>query len=371
MADRESDRPLPERYRHRILVTRFSALGDVAMTIPVVYSVARGNEDCEIVVVTRPSMTTMFVNAPANVIVKGVNLNDYKGMGGLWRLAGELMEEYRPDMMADLHGVLRTYVIGLYMRLHGVKVATIDKGRRGKRALTRRRAKIMLPLTSQRARYREVFYRLGLAVDEHFTTLYGADGKGDAKRFSFISAPKKAGEKWLGIAPFAKHAGKIYPPELMKKVLDGLLAAYPTLRVFLLGGGDEEAKVLSGWAAEYPDRVISLAGVKAGFKTELALMSYFDAMLTMDSANMHLASIVGTPTVSVWGATHPYCGFKGWKQSDSNVVQLSMTCRPCSVFGNKACFRGDYHCMAGIPPRVIIEKVGRLLTAPEKGKENG
>lgn len=77
----------------------------------------------------------------------------------------------------------------------------------------------------------------------------------------------------------------------------------------------------------------------------------------MDSANMHLASLVGLRTVSVWGATHPYTGFLGWRQRTRDVVQLDMTCRPCSVFGDRPCFRGDYHCLAGITPKMIIEKL--------------
>ena len=80
-------------------------------------------------------------------------------------------------------------------------------------------------------------------------------------------------------------------------------------------------------------------------------------MLTMDSANMHLASVSSVPVISVWGATHPYCGFKGWRQNDADIVQLPMTCRPCSVFGSKACHRGDYMCLTAIEPSMIADKV--------------
>ena len=94
---------------------------------------------------------------------------------------------------------------------------------------------------------------------------------------------------------------------------------------------------------------------------ELALMSHLDVMLAMDSGNMHLASLVGTPVVSVWGATHPYAGFMGWGQSEKNAVQISLPCRPCSIFGNKPCIRGDYACLRQITPNQIIEKVESLL----------
>lgn len=81
-------------------------------------------------------------------------------------------------------------------------------------------------------------------------------------------------------------------------------------------------------------------------------------MISMDSANMHLASIVGTRCVSIWGATHPYAGFLGFGQSENDVVQINdLTCRPCSVFGDKECYRGDWACLEEINVQQIIDKI--------------
>lgn len=341
-----------------VLVARFSALGDVAMTIPVVYSVCRCNPDTRFIFITRPSQTSMFVNPPENLVVLGIDVKRYKTPVDYWRLFKELKKEYDIDAFADLHGVIRTYMLGLACTLHGVKRHAIRKGRMHKRALTRPRNKIMLPLLSSRARYREVFFNFGFAIEEKFTSIYG-DGKGDPAMFAGITAPKQPGETWIGIAPFAKHKGKIYPPELMEKVIDSLSQRSDT-KIFLFGGGEEERKILGEWAAKYPD-TISLAEKKHGFPVELALLSHLDTMVSMDSANMHLASLVGVRVISIWGATHPYCGFKGFKQRESDIVQLPMTCRPCSVFGNKPCARGDYYCLAGLPPQVIINKVNSIV----------
>ena len=81
----------------------------------------------------------------------------------------------------------------------------------------------------------------------------------------------------------------------------------------------------------------------------------------MDSSNMHLASLVGTPVVSVWGATHPYAGFMGWGQSESNAVMIDMPCRPCSIYGNKICAKGDYPCLTGITPEQIAGRMDIVL----------
>lgn len=342
-----------------VLVARFSALGDVAMTVPVLYSACRCYPDVQFTMVTRRSMTSIFINPPENLTVIGADLEKYSGPQGLYRLFRQLREQVHFDGFIDLHEVLRSKLIALYCRLHGIPVATINKGRKGKRALTRRHNKVLLPLTSTRARYRQAFHRIGLPVDNRFEGLYGPGGKADPQIFAQISAPKAEGERWVGIAPFAKHVGKIYPPAMMEQVVK-TISAIDGVRIFLFGGGGEEAAVLDTWAQQYPG-VTSLAGKRYGFPVELALVSHLDVMVTMDSANMHLASLVLTPVVSIWGATHPYCGFKGWRQKEDDIVQLPMTCRPCSVFGNKPCFRGDYHCLRGISPQVVAEHIMKYL----------
>lgn len=165
------------------------------------------------------------------------------------------------------------------------------------------------------------------------------------------------------MAPFAAHQGKIYPSEKMKEVVRLLATAKPggrRTRVFLFGGGEKEEKILSGWQTEI-EGVVSLAGLRAGFAAEIALMNHLDAMLCMDSANMHLASLAGIPVVSIWGATHPYCGFSPWNAAPDSMIGLPVECRPCSVFGNKACHRGDYICLTAISPEVVAAKVFQTI----------
>ena len=352
--------PRNNRVPRSVLITRFSALGDVAMAIPVVYSVCRGNPDTKFVFVTKKSQESLFINPPANLTVLGIDFkNEYHRVIDLWRLFRELRKEYGIDAYADLHGVLRSYALCALATLHGIKCHSIRKGRRNKRALTRSRNKVMLPLLSSRARYREVFFRFGFSMNETFKGLYGDGGKADPAIFASVTAPKKEGDKWVGIAPFAKHPGKIYPTDMMEHVVEEI-ASKPGVKVFLFGGGEHERKILGEWASKF-DNVISLADKRHGFPLELALLSHLDTMVSMDSANMHLASLVGVRVVSVWGATHPYCGFKGFRQKEADIVQLPMTCRPCSVFGNKPCSRGDYHCLAGIPPQMIVNKVKSII----------
>jgi ADP-heptose:LPS heptosyltransferase len=90
---------------------------------------------------------------------------------------------------------------------------------------------------------------------------------------------------------------------------------------------------------------------------EIAFMRTLRLMLTMDSANMHLASIAGTRVLSIWGATHPNAGFLGYGQDESDCIQHNdLPCRPCSIYGNKKCKFGDYRCL-DMSPEIIIKRV--------------
>lgn len=340
----------------KLLIIRLSAFGDVAMTVPVIDTLAKQYRQLEITVLSRPFVAPLFAEMPANVRFRGVDVEQYRGFGGLYRLFGELKKE-KFDAVADLHNVLRSRVLRALFGLSRVRTAHIDKGHREKKALVRPKHKVMQQLASSFSRYEDVFGKLGYPVKTDFRSIY-ADGKGDASLFqAIIGMPD--GKPWIGIAPFAAHKGKKLPEATMAALTRELSASHPDWRIFLFGAGEAEQRLLEGWASGKPN-VESLAG-KLKLSQELALMSHLSVMVSMDSANMHLASLTGTPVVSVWGATHPFAGFMGWKQSTDNAVQTELPCRPCSIFGNKPCLRKDYACLTHITPRQIINKIEKLI----------
>lgn len=336
-----------------VLITRFSALGDVAMTIPIVYPVCEANPDVTFVFATRKAMAGMFVNCPKNLIVLGIDMNKYKGLLGPWKLARNLHFRYNFDAMADLHDVLRTKLMRLVLKCKKVPVAVIDKGRREKRLLTS--GKSRQPVASTHTRYRNVFSQLGLNLGQEFTNIFA---QGEVPSSAIVPA-KGDNELWIAVAPFSQHKGKEYPLEQMQMVINEM-ARWEHCHIFLMGGGKKERDMLDPIMRRY-NNVISLPHIKHSFVDELVLLSHCDVMVTMDSANMHLASLVELPVVSVWGATHPACGFMGWHQALKDTVQLDLECRPCSVFGNKKCKYQDYHCMHDISPEMIIKKVLNIL----------
>lgn len=318
-----------------MLAYRFSAFGDVAMTAPVFREFLEQNPDVEIVMVSRNNFEALFADIP-NVIFKGINLDDYKGIFGLRRLAKELIKEFNPDLIANLHDVIRTKVLDKIYRRKGLKVFKINKGKEEKEHLTDvwNLNKVQLKKTVER--YADVFREMGFKVE-----------------LSHQLRPKSIKKSGIGFAPFAQHQGKMLPLEKSYELVR-ILAKKHT--IYFFGGGKSETEILEKWEKEIPN-TFSLAG-KLSLTEELKKISELELMISMDSANMHLASLMGTRCVSIWGQTHPFAGFLGFGQSEEDVVQVKdLTCRPCSVFGDKECYRGDWACLGEMDIQKIVDKV--------------
>lgn len=345
--------------KDHLLIIRFSALGDIAMAVPVVASLARQYPDLRITVLSRPFARVLFEGLAPNVGFMGADIKkEYAGLRGMNALYRRLVAK-NITAVADFHNILRSNYLRLRFNLGHYHVAHINKYRRGKHRLTRSNDKVMEQQPTSFHNYLEVLARLGYTVEPTFTSIFPPEG-GHLRLLPHVIGEKKKFQQWIGIAPFAAHKGKIYPEQNMEKVIVQLIQRHPSCRIFLFGGGGDEKVVIDGWAEKYKN-CINASAVVGGLKNELILMSHLDVMISMDSANMHLASLTATPVVSIWGATHPFAGFMGWHQNPDNAIGLNLPCRPCSVYGNKPCLRGDYACLKNISPEMVLEKVAKLL----------
>lgn len=326
-------------------------MGDVAMCVPVVWSLAKKYNDLQIIFLSRQNFAPMFASCPGNVKFVGVDLKkDYKGIAGLNRLFREI-KAMQIDAYADFHDVLRTKYLRLRTLISGIKTVKIDKGRAGKKRLVKKGAINSAPLQTTIERYAEVLKKIGF----DFTTDFQSIFTDNALPSEVVAVTGEKQCKWIGVAPFAAHKGKILPlpkTELLVKTLTEKGA-----KVFLFGAGDKEKSVLEDWQGKYPNAQ-STAGRLGGLNNELRLIARLDCMVSMDSANMHLASLTGTRVVSVWGATHPAAGFLGYGQQESDIVQVPLPCRPCSIYGNKECRLAEkYKCLGEIDVEAMVEKI--------------
>ena len=400
---------------------RFSALGDVAMLSPVVREYALQHPEDSVTVLSVPFCAPLFEDIAPNVSFLGRAVKtQYRGIMGLFRLFKELHAMHF-DRIVDAHDVLRTKVLRQYFRLSGYEVRVINKHRSERRQLTAEPGKkVLQQLPTSFENYAEALWGgdfSGLSGGSGFSGFSGVSGlSGDSGHLPPGGGWEGAAASY-GVAPFAAHKGKIYPTEKMEQVVELLSHSG---RVVLFGGKGEEEDIMRAWAKKYNNvelarDVISKDGVSgfsrysgvsggsgfsghsgplpssgysgvsghsglssysgasrplppgggwvgavgrtSGLAAELELMRGLDVMLSMDSANMHLASLVGTRVVSVWGATHPYAGFLGWGQRAEDCVQKDLPCRPCSIYGSKPCRYGDYRCLNSITPEEIVKAV--------------
>ena len=345
----------------RVLITRISSFGDVAMLVPVVYSVAAVYPQDRFIVLTRKAYAPLFENLGFNVSVKSFDVKRHSSALGFLNLLQSIIRG-KFTHVADMHDVLRTKVIRNTLRFYGKKVAFIDKGRTEKSDMISNKT-LSQPLKSTIVRYQEVLNQLGFPAEMSYTHLFEFREHSLYPLRPFVT--EKTGN-WIGIAPFSKHEGKIYPLEKMEKVLS-MLTENPDNRMFLFGSGESEKSVIMHWEKKYKNT--KCVSGNLNMEREMLLMSFLDVMISMDSANMHLASLVEVPVVSVWGATHPYLGFYGFRQDPENAVQIDLCCRPCSVYGDLPCVREDYACMHRIQESDIVNKAEKIISDKRREEE--
>lgn len=338
-----------------ILVFRFSALGDVAMTVPVIFSLIKDYPNANITFVSKGFTRPLFANIPNVSFFEIEDKGKHKGVFGIFRLFFELKKLHKWDGVADLHNVLRTKILRFLFWLTLTPIALINKGRKDKKKLTRKKNKELRELKHTIIRYQDVFTDLGIHFKLDFKSIF------IEKPLLDEHVTSKVGKKncvWIGIAPFAKHRGKSYPIERVKQTIDSLVDI-KDYKIILFGGRGDEQDILEE-IAQTNAKITNVAG-KLKLDQELKLIAHLNVMISMDSANMHLASLVNTPVISIWGATHPYAGFYGWNQPYSNALQVELDCRPCSVYGNKHCFRHDYACLYGIDHKDVVNKIKDVI----------
>ncbi|GAB4044967.1 glycosyltransferase family 9 protein [Spirosoma litoris] len=339
-------------------------MGDVALLAPVVQAFTQRYPDVGITLVTRAKFAVFFKQFPNVRILEADFDSQHKGFIGLVRLFNELRQLASFLVVVDAHQNLRSSVLKSLFRFVRVPSVTIDKGRAEKKALTRKENKIRGQLQHSVERYAQVFAKAGFPLQPAQPFQFPPFTSSDEELRTFLSSQTIVPNvPWLGIAPFAQHEQKMWPFDRFAPLLEKVFADQPCT-VFLFGGGSAEIAQLETLRQQFP-QVVLVAG-KLSMSAELLLISRLTGMLCMDSGNMHLAALSSVPVLSIWGATHPDAGFGPWGQGDEAILQIStdvLTCRPCSVFGNKPCWRGDLACLNDISVDVVAERVRKMLDA--------
>ncbi|QAA82173.1 glycosyltransferase family 9 protein [Aequorivita sp. H23M31] len=337
-----------------ILVIRLSAMGDVAMTVPVLRTLTQTYPEVKITILSRPFFKPLFDGIP-NLDFLEADVNGRHKRLGLLKLAKEA-KALGIDAVADLHNVIRSKIISKYLELKGINVASIDKGREEKKDLVSAEGKNISQLKTTHQRYADVFEKLGFPLDLS-KPQFAARQRLAPKLTALIGVEPK---KLVGIAPFAAHDSKMYPLDLMEKVI-AQLDASEKYRILLFGGGKKEISQLNKLSKLFAN-VSNTAG-KLNFEEELSLISNLDLMLSMDSGNGHLAAIYGIPVITLWGVTHPYAGFAPFNQPEKNQLianREEFPLIPTSIYGNKFP-KGYEEAIRTISPETVLSKIKEVL----------
>lgn len=335
---------------NHIFVIRLSAMGDVAMTVPVLRVLLQTYPQLKITVVSKTPFKPLFSGLDRCDFLEADVRGKHKGFG-IFKLAKQA-RALGIEAVADLHNVIRSKAITNYLGYKGIKRATINKGRSEKKALVAAKGKQLHQLKSTHQRYADVFEELGYPIDlkDYITPKPLALQQ---KHHLLIGTQPK---KLIGIAPFAAYKSKMYPLEMMEEVISEL-GASNKYQILLFGGGASEIEQLETIAAKHKN-VINVAGTLT-FSEELVLLSNLDLMVAMDSSNGHLAAMFGIPVITLWGVTHPYAGFKPFSQPNANQLVSNRELYPLiptSIYGNK--FPAAYeNVMESIPTELVLEKI--------------
>lgn len=330
----------------RVLLIRLSSLGDVVLATSAVEALHRDRPELTVDVLTKPAFTSLFESNPhVDRVIP-------------WREGvspAVMARELKPSdyqLVADLHGNLRTRLLRLFLR---GKWSVYPKG------VLRRRLAVLLRSTSPLKR--------ALHVTERYTQALGPLGvRGAAapKLHLTQAETEKASlllkdSGWDGIAPVvalapaAAWATKAWPAAKWKELACACrekLGAFP----LLIGGGQDRdlcESVLGGGVGA------NLAGSADLIETG-ALLSKAACLVSNDSAPLHLAGAVGTPVAALFGPTVPAYGFYPAGPRDK-IIERKEVCRPCALHGHKKCPLGHHNCLARVASEEVFKAVAALV----------
>jgi ADP-heptose:LPS heptosyltransferase len=314
----------------KILVIRFSSMGDIIYTTPVVRCLKKQIPDTEVHFLTKEAFKYIYDNNP--YVDKVLILKPT-----LFETVREIKAE-KYDYIIDLHNNVRTTLIKLNVR---VKSSTYKKQRLRKWLSLKFNIKL-LPAVHLVDRYMQTVKFLGVKNDNQPIDYYL---KADHELSKLLPVSHQSG--YIVFIIGATHFTKRMPNEKIIRICSQL-----NLPVVLLGGndvkanGDEVALSIPG--------IYNACGVTT-LDESVFLVSKANSIIGFDTGLTHIAEAFNRPITSVWGGTAPeLLGVQPYKVKDVLIAEIDLPCRPCSKFGLEKCPLGHFKCMVDMPEDGII-----------------
>jgi len=311
----------------KILVLRFSSIGDIVLTFPVVAALKAAYPDCQIDYVTKPAFRHLLEACP--------------GLSHIFTLESSIRQLRKDinfqsyDAVLDLHNNLRTLLLTAFS---GVKVYKYPKNNWNKWLLTRFKIK------QERRQH---------VVERYLSTLKQAFGLEvlapenpyeipESEQFSIQDATGFTPRKYVAFAIGAQFATKRLPTDLMIKLLQKM--EHPLV---LLGGKEDQHTANEIVAALGGQKVVSMVG-QLNIHGSAWLVKNAAALLTHDTGLMHIGACFEVPIHLIWGNTVKDFGMYPFRPEQENCFQYeveNLKCRPCSKIGFQNCPKGHFACM--------------------------
>lgn len=330
-----------------VLLLRFSSIGDLLLTTPLIRALRTRHPGGRITVVTRESMADVMRHNP-----RIDELITWRHGTPLTGLIGRLRSVDWSHRL-DLHDSLRSRIIRWRV---GGRWTSYPKHRirRGLLILTRRRFGGQLgPVVH---RYFEAARELDVAVDglpaEFFLS---REAEAAAERFLMENGLGRS-RRLVALAPGAAHFTKRWPEAHWHRLVQLLLPKYDLM---VLGGpGDRE---FGQRLAPEPTNGIASAAGSFPLITSAALLKLADAVVVGDTGLLHLATAVGTPAVALYGPGVEEFGFFPYQAAARVLQQVDLDCRPCSAHGSDRCPLGHHRCMVDTTPAMVAQALAEPI----------
>jgi len=324
------------RQVRKILVIRFSSIGDIVLATPVVRCLKKHYPNAEIHFLTKSKFAQVVANNPN--ISKIHSFSD-----NLSKTIAELRAE-RFDFVVDLHRNLRSFRVKLALcRPSG----TFPKLNLHKWWYVQTKNKSVMPNIHIVDRYFNAVAKLGVCNDKQ-----GLD---------FFDTPepdfKSPFDKYVAVVCGATYTTKQIPPENICRITEN--AQYN----FVLLGDIKDRQRIEATGFAFGDNVYNACG-ETTLNQSALLVKEAEVVVTADTGLMHIAAAHGKKIVVIWGNTTPQIGMYPYMpQCEGNFVSLEkeMPCRPCSKLGYNKCPKGNLACLKNITPNEILAAVTKMM----------
>lgn len=333
----------------KILVIRFSSLGDVLLTTPLLKSIKEQFPAAEVHYIVKNKFSETLANNPN--VNKIIAVDDNIDFNGLKELKRSIRNE-KYDIIVDAHNSLRSFYLRLFQPAKKLK---FKKYSFRKFLLVKFKINLMKDLPPVINRY---INTLGLDTESHglpeiFTTQSAKECVDKLLSGLNLSHDKKL----ICIAPSSAHFTKTYPPEYYISLIK--LFDKNKFTIVLTGRGNDK-KTIDTIMSSVGENVFNFCD-KLTISELAGLIRKSNLFISGDTGPMHVAEAVGTNLVMLAGSSVREFGFYPQNKNSAVIEKDGLKCRPCSHIGRSECPLGHFKCMRDIAPEQIYKEAKKLL----------